>query len=47
LLERAARLRERHFGDWGAGEVEIVRSELSATGAVHTLLATFPLVQLT
>jgi 2'-5' RNA ligase len=43
LLERATVLRERHFGDWPAGEVEIVRSELTSTGARHTPLATFPL----
>jgi 2'-5' RNA ligase len=43
LLERATVLRDRHFGDWLAGEVAIVRSELTSAGARHTPLATFPL----
>jgi 2'-5' RNA ligase len=43
LLERAAVLRGRHFGDWQAGVVELVRSELTATGATHTPVASFPL----
>ena len=43
LLERATVLRDRHFGDWTAVTVEIVRSELSSTGARHTPLASCPL----
>jgi len=43
LRERAARLRDRPFGGWPAGGVELVRSELTADGARHTVLATFPL----
>jgi 2'-5' RNA ligase len=45
LLERAAVLRDRHFGDWRAGAVEIIRSELTSTGAVHLPLASFALVE--
>ncbi|MDD5140724.1 MAG: RNA 2',3'-cyclic phosphodiesterase [Verrucomicrobiales bacterium] len=43
LLERATVLRDRHFGGWLAGAVEIVRSELTSTGAMHTPLASCPL----
>ena len=43
LLERVAVLRDRHFGDWLAGEVEIIRSELTSTGATHTPIASLPL----
>ena len=43
LLERAAVFRARHFGDWPAGTVDIVRSELTSIGATHTPLASFPL----
>ncbi len=43
LLERAAVFRGRHFGDLQAGAVELVRSELTATGATHTPIASFPL----
>lgn len=39
LLERATVLQPRHFGDWLAGEVEIVRSDLTSAGATHTPLA--------
>jgi 2'-5' RNA ligase len=45
LQERATRLRQRHFGDWLAGEVEIVRSELTAAGAMHTPLVSCRLGQ--
>ena len=45
LLERAAVLRDRHFGDWHAGAVEIVRSELTSAGAMHLPLASFALVE--
>jgi hypothetical protein len=43
LLELAADNCHQHFGDWQAREVEIVRSELTATGATHTAIATFKL----
>jgi len=43
LMERVTMLPARHFGDWLAGSVELVRSELTATGARHTPLASFPL----
>ena len=43
LMKRAATLRSLPFGEWQAGEVELVRSELDSAGAVHTVLATFPL----
>jgi 2'-5' RNA ligase len=43
LLELAAEMGDRHFGDWHAGSVEIIRSELTSTGAEHTTFATFPL----
>jgi 2'-5' RNA ligase len=43
LLELAADFRDRHFGDWPTGELEIVRSELTATGATHTAIASFRL----
>ena len=43
LMKRAGMLRPLYFGDWQAGEVEIVRSELTSTGATHTTMATFPL----
>jgi 2'-5' RNA ligase len=45
LLERATALRDRRFGDWRAGEVEIVRSELTSEGALHTPLASCPLAR--
>jgi RNA 2',3'-cyclic 3'-phosphodiesterase len=47
LLERAAALRDRNFGGWLAGAVEIVRSELTSTGARHTPLASCPLAMAT
>ena len=43
LLDRATVFRDRQFGEWQAGTVEIVRSELTATGAMHTPLASCPL----
>jgi 2'-5' RNA ligase len=44
LVELAADLRGRQFGDWQAREVEIVRSELRSDGAEHVTMATFPLM---
>ena len=43
LLERAAVFRGRHFGDWQAGEVEMVRSDLTSTGSEHAVIASLPL----
>jgi 2'-5' RNA ligase len=43
LLALAAPLLTRPFGNWPAGEVELIRSELTATGATHTPMATFAL----
>lgn len=45
LLECATVLRRRHFGDWLAGGVEIVRSEPIPAGAMHTPLASCPLAK--
>lgn len=39
LIERAGVLRDRQFGGWPAGEVEIVRCDLTSTGALHTPVA--------
>jgi 2'-5' RNA ligase len=39
----AAHFHDRHFGDWLAEDVELVRSDLTATGALHTVLAHFAL----
>lgn len=38
LAARAHSLSERVFGDWMAGEIEIIRSELSSPGARHSRL---------
>ena len=43
LLELAAAYRDQHFGDWRAEAVELVRNELTSTGAEHAVMATFPL----
>jgi 2'-5' RNA ligase len=45
LLERATLLRERRFGQWQAGTVELVRSELTSAGARHTPLREYPLAR--
>ena len=45
LLDRAAMLQSREFGGWLAGSVEIVRSELTSTGARHTPLTAYPLTK--
>jgi len=39
-------LTRRHFGKWIAQNVEIMRSELSASGAVHTMHKSIPLIPL-
>jgi RNA 2',3'-cyclic 3'-phosphodiesterase len=43
LAARAQSLEKRLFGEWTAREIEIIRSELSPTGALHTTLAAFRL----
>jgi len=43
LAARAQSLEKRLFGEWTAGEIEIIRSELSSTGARYTSLAVFRL----
>ncbi len=37
-------LSDRQFGEWNAGTVELMRSELGSEGARHTVLAALPLV---
>jgi 2'-5' RNA ligase len=41
FLRRVEAMRERDFGSWTAGAVELVRSELAPDGARHTVLASF------
>ena len=36
-------MKDRKFGEWTAREIEIIRSELLATGARYTSLAAIPL----
>ena len=43
LTSAVASLRERVFGEWTVSTVELMRSELSSAGALHTTLATLPL----
>jgi 2'-5' RNA ligase len=43
LVNRAMGMGGRQFGEWTAGEVEIVRSELLQGGARHTVMEAFPL----
>jgi len=43
LAVRAQSLEKRPFGEWTAHEIEIIRSELSPSGARHTSLAAFRL----
>jgi len=40
----ALKIVQNQFGKWIAQSVELMRSELSAAGAVHTLQARFPLI---
>jgi len=42
-----ARKAEQSFGKWTAAEVELMRSELSSTGARHSCLERFPMAGLT
>lgn len=41
----ADRLSRKSLGTWTAPEVELLRSELSPTGAIHTVLSTSPLTK--
>lgn len=43
LGKTAAGMAERRFGEWTAYKVELMRSELSPKGALHTSLAAIPL----
>jgi RNA 2',3'-cyclic 3'-phosphodiesterase len=45
LATLAARVGERCFGEWTAGYVDIMRSELSPAGARHACLAAIPLAR--
>jgi RNA 2',3'-cyclic 3'-phosphodiesterase len=43
LCDLLSRLSQRSFGKWCVNEVELMRSELSSQGALHTCVASFPL----
>jgi len=43
LVAHVQSLEKQTFGDWTAGQIEIIRSELSPNGARYTLLAVFRL----
>ncbi len=43
LAKLAHSMTERRFGKWTATEVNLMRSELFQSGAVHTVLEAFPL----
>ena len=43
LANLAHRMSGRFFGEWTADKVELLRSELSADGARHSVVAIFPL----
>jgi 2'-5' RNA ligase len=43
LAKLAYALTSRQFGDWTASDVKLMRSELAQSGAVHSVLAAFPL----
>jgi 2'-5' RNA ligase len=45
LLKCATALRQRHFGDWVARKVKIVRSELTSAGVIYTPLTSFSLAK--
>lgn len=42
LAKAASGMAERFFGEWQAARIELMRSELSATGARYTCVATIP-----
>ena len=43
LTRLALSMEERFFGDWVAGQVELIRSELSSSGSHYTTIAAIPL----
>jgi len=43
LSKQMNAMTDRCFGDWTAKEVKLMRSELLQSGALHTVLAAFPL----
>ena len=43
LARRASGMAEKFFGEWAVNEVEIIRSELSPKGALHTTIGVVPL----
>src|SRR5208283_5259369 len=43
LAKFAAGMAERFFGEWTADTVELIRSELSSSGARYTILGAIPL----
>lgn len=43
LAKQMHAMTERCFGEWTANEVKLMRSELFQSGALHTVLAAFPL----
>jgi 2'-5' RNA ligase len=43
LARQMTEMTHRLFGEWRATEVQLLRSELLQSGAVHTILATLPL----
>jgi 2'-5' RNA ligase len=43
LAKQVSALTEQRFGEWVASEVKLMRSELLPSGAVHSVLAAFPL----
>jgi len=43
LSKQMHAMTERCFGEWTANELKLMRSELLRTGAIHTVLAAFPL----
>ena len=45
IVDQVEVFRERHFGEWRAGEVEIVRSDLTSDGANHISLASYSLTK--
>lgn len=45
LVEAAAGMKERLFGQWGAYRIELMQSELSPRGARHVPLAAIPLAE--
>src|SRR5262245_2742694 len=44
LCELLSNMSQRFFGEWCVKEVELMRSELSSQGALHTCIDSFPLI---